>query len=194
MAESWRDNLAEPGLWVQVFGDPLHWRSRPALFMDRDGTINIDTGYPSQPSDITLIEETLPLIRLANARNMAVVVVTNQSGVGRGYFGWRDFAAVNQRLIELLSQAGCAVAVVLACAYHAEGIEPYRVADHPMRKPAPGMLLLAAERLELDLSRSIMVGDRDDDIQAGKNAGVAHAFRIDRDEIAAIRRAIETTA
>lgn len=109
---------------------------------------------------------------------MPVVIVTNQSGVGRGYFGWEGFAAANDRVLRLLAQRGCHVAAVFACAYHAEGLGPYRVADHAMRKPRPGMLRLAAELLHLDLPRSIMAGDKEDDAEAGRRAGCAFSLRL----------------
>lgn len=189
--EPWRRFLREPGLWVQIVETSPAWRRRPALFLDRDGTINIDTGYPGDPAEIVLIEDVLPLMRAANAADVPAIIVTNQSGVGRGYFGWDVFARVNERLLGLLEGEGCRIAAVLACAYHAEGVEPYRMKAHPMRKPAPGMLLLAAEMLGVDLSRSIMLGDKADDVEAGRRAGTAMSCRMGHDaDLAALGEAI----
>ncbi len=77
-------HLEEPGLWVRANGPLAEFKGRPALFLDRDGVINADTGYPDSPDKIVLLDRVLPLIRHANRRGCAVIVVTNQSGVGRG--------------------------------------------------------------------------------------------------------------
>ncbi|MBL8583348.1 MAG: HAD-IIIA family hydrolase [Rhizobiaceae bacterium] len=170
--------LAEPGLWVERLEPAGPTASRPALFLDRDGTINVDTGYPSHPGEIELRRPVLPVIRAANRAGMPTVIVTNQSGIARAFFGWAAFASVNARLIELLKNESCGISMVLACAYHDKGFAPYNVADHPMRKPNPGMVLLAGEMLGCDLSRSIMVGDKESDMQAGERAGLAEGWLI----------------
>ena len=101
------------------------------------------------------------------------VVVTNQSGIGRGLYGWDAFAATQARIEALLGEAGAGVDLVVACPFHAEALPPWRVADHPCRKPRPGMLLLAAERLGLDLKRSWILGDQASDMAAGRAARLA---------------------
>lgn len=196
MAETqaeWRRHLAEAGLWVQPLSDLRAFRGRPALFLDRDGTINVDTGYPDDPRKITLLPGILPAIRVANQARFATVIVTNQSGIARGLFGWADFEAVNRRVVDLLAAEGCRIDLVLACAYHEAGEGALKVADHPMRKPNPGMLLRAAEMAGLDLSRSVMVGDRASDVEAGRRAGVPSVFLSDGlgDTAKAILQAIQ---
>lgn len=171
--------LEEPGLWVERIGTRVFQAGTPALFLDRDGTINVDTDYPSDPADIVLRPEMLPVIEAANRGKIPVVVVTNQSGIARGYFGWGAFAAVNGRVLDLLQERSCFVDMVVACAYHEAGIGPLCIADHPMRKPNPGMLLEAAKRLGLDLERSLMVGDKPADMQAGQRAGLARGWLVD---------------
>lgn len=170
--------LEEAGLWVERIGGTVFRPRVPALFLDRDGTINEDTGYPSDPTEIRLLPDILPIIRAANSGELPVVIVTNQSGIARGYFDWQAFAAVNARVIELLREQGCAVDLVVACAYHDTGVAPYAVPDHPMRKPNPGMLQLAAERLGIDLHRSVIVGDKTGDMQAGQGAGLAAGWLV----------------
>ncbi|TPK40267.1 HAD family hydrolase [Mesorhizobium sp. B2-5-4] len=171
--------LTEPGLWVERIGGRVFPARSPALFLDRDGTINVDTDYPSDPAEIELRPQMLPAIAAANRAGIPVVMVTNQSGIARGYFGWSAFAAVNGRVLDLLRGQGVSVDMVLACAYHEAGVGPLAVADHPMRKPNPGMLIEAGRRLDLDLQLSLMVGDKLADTQAGQRAGLAQGWLVD---------------
>jgi D-glycero-D-manno-heptose 1,7-bisphosphate phosphatase len=170
--------LVEPGLWVETTGRSDFPSGSAALFLDRDGTINVDTDYPSDPAEIELRPAILPVISLANRSNMPVVIVSNQSGIARGYFGWAEFAAVNDRVLKLLREQGCTIDLVVACAYHPEGSGALAVADHPMRKPNAGMLRLASDRLGLDLAGSIIVGDKTTDMEAGRRAGLAGGWLI----------------
>lgn len=180
MAES-ELHLEDGGLWVQPLTEAGKTKGRPALFLDRDGTINVDTGYPRDPDEMVLLPAILPVIRAANEVNIPVVIVSNQSGIARGLLDWTDFAAVNARLLDLLAGQGCAIAMVLACAYHESGRPPLGVADHPMRKPNPGMLLRAAACLGLDLARSVIVGDKPSDMEAGRRAGLREGWLIAED-------------
>ncbi|WP_256754370.1 D-glycero-beta-D-manno-heptose 1,7-bisphosphate 7-phosphatase [Mesorhizobium sp. Mes31] len=171
--------LTEPGVWVERIGDRVFPERLPALFLDRDGTINVDTDYPSNPAEIVLRDDIVPAIAAANRAGIPVVVVTNQSGIARGYFDWSVFADVNGRVLELLREQSVFVDMVLACAYHEAGVGPLALADHPMRKPNPGMVIEAAKRLDLDLRRSLIVGDKLADMQAGRRAGLAQGWLVD---------------
>lgn len=179
MAEDAGFPLAEPGLWVERIGSAEFPVGRPALFLDRDGTINIDTGYPDDPAAMILQGDIALVIEAANRRGVPVVVVTNQSGIARGYFGWDAFARVNRRVLDLLAEQDAFVDMVLACAYHEAGSGPLAIADHPMRKPNPGMLLEAGRRLGLDLKRSLIVGDKPADMEAGQRAGLRRGWLVD---------------
>jgi D-glycero-D-manno-heptose 1,7-bisphosphate phosphatase len=179
MADSEGFPLAEPGLWIERINDRSFPAGRPALFLDRDGTINVDTGYPDDPAAMALRGGIAPVIEAANQRGIPVVVVTNQSGIARGYFGWDAFARVNKRVLNLLAEQNAFVDMVLACAYHEAGSGPLAVADHPMRKPNPGMLLEAGRRLGLDLKRSLIVGDKPADMEAGRRAGLERGWLVD---------------
>ena len=144
---------------------------KPAVFLDRDGTLNEEVGYLSRPEDLRLLPGAAAAVAKLNARGVPVVIVTNQSGIGRGYYGWPDFAAVMARMAELLAAEGARVEAVYASPHHEAGQGEYAVADHADRKPNPGMLLRAAEEHGLDLARSWMIGDKAIDVEAGRRAG-----------------------
>ena len=170
----------DPGLWHQVLNDTRTSGSlpRPGLFLDRDGVIVDEVDYLHRVEDVRLIEDAAETIRACNDAEVPVVIVTNQSGVGRGYYRWEDFAAVQAHLLDLLNAEGARIDMVLACAYHGDGLPPYDIADHPWRKPNPGMLLAAADALDIDLSRSWIVGDTAGDIMAGAAAGLAGGIHV----------------
>ena len=159
------------GLWCRIELAAL--TGCPALFLDRDGVIIADTHYVGQAGEMRMLEGAAPAIARCNALKIPVVVVTNQSGIARGYYDWDGFRAVQAALSGALAAAGAHLDAVLACAYHADGRGRLRVADHPWRKPAPGMILEAARRTGIDLARSWIIGDRVHDLAAGSAAGLA---------------------
>ena len=160
------------GLWVQLLRRRDGDAPRPALFLDRDGTIVEEVGHLRRPQDVRLMPGAAALIAAANRAGIPVIVVSNQSGIGRRLFAWEDFQAVQQRLLELLAAERAAVDAVIACPYHAEAEPPWQHPDHPTRKPNPGMLEHAARLLPIVLKDSWIVGDRASDLAAGRNAGL----------------------
>ncbi|MDP1830604.1 MAG: HAD family hydrolase [Geothrix sp.] len=144
---------------------------RPAIFLDRDGTLNEEVDYLSDPGQLVLIPGAAAAVARINAKGIPVVVVTNQSGIGRGKYGWDDFAAVMNRMGTLLALENAVIDAVYASPHHEKALGEYAVTDHPERKPNPGMLVRAAEEHGLDLSRSWMVGDKALDLEAGRRAG-----------------------
>lgn len=145
---------------------------RRALFLDRDGVINVDRGYVHTPEQFEFIDGIFDLCRRAVARGYIIVVVTNQAGIGRGYYTEQDFHALSEWMRAQFLAEGIEIAKIYFCADHPElGIGEYRC-DSILRKPAPGMLLAAAKELCIDLAASTLVGDSDTDIQAGIRAGV----------------------
>lgn len=145
---------------------------KPALFLDRDGVINVDHGYVHRVADFEFMPGIFDLVRAAQALQMRVVVVTNQAGIGRGLYSEADFAALTRWMCERFAQAGAVIDRVYHCPTHpTEAVGAYRV-DSPMRKPHPGMLLAARSELALDLPASALVGDKLTDIQAGLAAGL----------------------
>jgi D-glycero-D-manno-heptose 1,7-bisphosphate phosphatase len=163
--------IDDPGLWCETGGADS--ASGAALFLDRDGVIVADTGYLGRAGDVRLLDGAAAAIARCNALRIPVIVVTNQSGIARGYYDWSGFRAVQSATVGVLAAAGARLDAVLACAYHADGNGPLRVAAHPWRKPKPGMIFAAAERMNLNLARSWIVGDKADDLAAGAAAGLA---------------------
>jgi D-glycero-D-manno-heptose 1,7-bisphosphate phosphatase len=146
---------------------------RRALFLDRDGVINVDHGYVYRVDRFEFVPGIFDLVRFwANELEQPVVVATNQSGIGRGYFDERTYADLTQWMCERFAAEHAPIARVYHCPYHPEhGIGDYR-RDHPWRKPNPGMFLQAASDLDLDLAQSALVGDRMSDIAAAVAAGI----------------------
>jgi D-glycero-D-manno-heptose 1,7-bisphosphate phosphatase len=141
-----------------------------AVFLDRDGVICEDVNYLKHPSQVRLIPRANEAIRLLNERCFKVVVVTNQSGVARGYLTEEDVERVNLKMIGELGD-GCHIDAIYYCPHHPDvGRIPYR-GECDCRKPKPGMLKLAARDLDIDLSRSFMIGDKMGDVLAGHRAG-----------------------
>ena len=142
-----------------------------AVFIDRDGTLNEEVGYLCRPEDVVLIPGAAEGLARLNARGIPVFVVTNQSGIGRGYYDMEAFQAVMDRVAELLKPAGARMDGVYLAPHHRKGLGEYAHPDHADRKPNPGMLLRAAQEHGLDLARSWMIGDKEIDLGAGRNAG-----------------------
>jgi D-glycero-D-manno-heptose 1,7-bisphosphate phosphatase len=146
---------------------------RPALFLDRDGVINEEVEYLSDPSRVSLIPGAAAAIARFNAAGIPVVVVTNQSGLARGLFGIGDLAAVTERLDELLAAVGARVDASYHCPHHPAGVVPELAIACACRKPGTKLLDDAARDLDLDLARSALVGDKRSDLGAARAAGCA---------------------
>ena len=153
-------------------------RRAPALFLDRDGVIVEEVVHLHEVEKVCLIAGAAAVIAEANRRRLHVVVVSNQSGVGRGHFGWEAFREVQEKILAELAAAGAHVDAVLACPHHHAVRPPYRHPDHPDRKPNPGMLSKAAAMLEIELEASWIVGDRAGDLEAGRRAGLAGGLHV----------------
>jgi D-glycero-D-manno-heptose 1,7-bisphosphate phosphatase len=147
--------------------------SRPALFLDRDGVLNVDQGYVHRWADFRWIPGAREAVAAANAAGWLVIVVTNQSGVGRGYYTEDDMHALHARMSEDLAQIGAHIDAVYFCPHHPDAAhDRYRHPDPPDRKPNPGMLLRAIEDFPIDVKRSLLVGDKGSDIEAARRVGV----------------------
>lgn len=168
----------EAGVFTQVIRPYDGQIKRPALFLDRDGAVVVEAHYLHKVEDVALIPGAAATIAAANAKDIPVIFVTNQAGVGYGYFGWPEFFAVQDQIISDLAAQGAFIDGVYACPYHEKGKPPYDHGDHPSRKPNPGMLLAAARQMNIDLSRSWIIGDRAGDMAAGKNARIAGGVHV----------------
>jgi D-glycero-D-manno-heptose 1,7-bisphosphate phosphatase len=171
--------LESDGIWCRMHrpADAGGASGGPALFLDRDGVVVEEVHFLHRPEDIRLVPGAAAVIAEARRQGIPVVLTTNQSGIARRLFGWEAFAATQSRLETLLAAEQAAFDMVLACPFHPDGNPPYR-AEHPCRKPQPGMLLRAAERLGIDLAKSWAVGDRARDLEAGRAAGCAGGLHV----------------
>ncbi len=145
--------------------------SRPAVFIDRDGTLTDEVGYVNHPKRLRLLPRSAEAIRRLNAAGVPAVVVTNQAGIARGYFSADVLDAVHAELRAMLGREGAHLDGVYFCPHHpTEGEPPFRTRCE-CRKPKPGLLLKAAADLDLDLARSVMVGDKPSDLEVAPQVG-----------------------
>jgi histidinol-phosphate phosphatase family protein len=142
---------------------------RAAIFLDRDNTLIHNEGDLGDPRAVILMPGVADALRRLHDRGWPLIVITNQGGVARGRYDEDAVRAVHARAEELLG--GVPMLDWLWCPWHPEGTVPEYTGEHPWRKPAPGMLIEAAARHDLDLGRSWMIGDQDRDIAAGRAAG-----------------------
>ncbi len=152
-----------------------------ALFIDRDGVINVDHGYVHRIDQFEFIPGIFELARfVAGELRWPIIVATNQSGIGRGYFDENAYEALTRWMCERFDQEGAPLARVYHCPYHPlHGIGAYK-ADHPWRKPRPGMFMQAADDLGISLADSVLIGDRMSDIEAAAAAGIGLRIRLAR--------------
>jgi len=154
---------------------------RRAAFLDRDGVINIDTGYVHRIDDFELIAGTLEACRELVRRGWLLVVATNQSGIGRGLYTVQDFQALTDWMRARFEHSGAPLAGVYYCPHHPiDALDGFRT-QCDCRKPRPGMLLQAARELSLDLTQSMLFGDKCEDLQAAQGAGIPQRVLLGKD-------------
>lgn len=143
-----------------------------AVFLDRDGVINKDAGYVYKTEDFRFMGGVFDFCRIAQDKGYLLIVVTNQSGIARGFYSEKNFQSLTDWMLNEFEKENVRIAKVYYCPYHPEnGIGKYR-RESPERKPNPGMLLKAKDDFNLDLAMSIVIGDKTSDIEAGINAGL----------------------
>jgi len=147
--------------------------SRPALFLDRDGVLNEDRGYVHSWDQFRWMPGAIDAVAAFNRAGWLVFVVTNQSGIGRGYYTEADMHALHEQMARDLAAHGARIDAFYYCPHHPQArVEAYRHPDPPDRKPNPGMLLRALAEWPVDAGRSLMVGDKPADMEAAARAGV----------------------
>lgn len=147
-----------------------------ALFLDRDGTLVEPRHYPSCPKDLVLSQGIGPLLRMFQTSGWDLIVVTNQSGIARGFFTEQDLECMHDALRDMLRVWGVELNAIHFCPHHVEGSVPHLAVPCLCRKPQPGMLMEAAAARDIDLSGSWMIGDILDDVEAGNRAGCQTAL------------------
>lgn len=156
---------------------------KKAVFLDRDGVINIDFGYTSKPEEFNFYEGVFAACRRFQTLGYQLIVVTNQSGIARGYYTEADFELLCDWMIARFQDENVDITGIYHCPHHAtEGYGEFKV-DCQCRKPKPGMLLAAAKEHDIDLSASIMIGDKISDMEAGRAAGVKKCILINEAEV-----------
>ena len=149
-----------------------------ALFLDRDGVVNVDNHYVGRIDDFEFIDGVFDTLRQAQAQGYVLIVVTNQAGIARGFYTEDDFSRLTEWMVAEFSKEKIAIKQVYYCPFHVDGVVAEFTGESDMRKPNPGMLLKAQREHHLDMSQSIMVGDKESDIEAGKRAGVGFTVRV----------------
>ena len=165
------------GCWMKVLTRTRADSPQRALFMDRDGVLMEERCYLADPKGVVLIDGATDTVRAARKLGMRTAIVTNQSGIGRGLFGWEEYWAVEESLLTLLAAEDALPDAIFACPHHPDGIGAYRQA-HPWRKPGPGMFFAAAHVLNLDLTESMMIGDKGSDATAACAAGLGRTVHV----------------
>jgi D-glycero-D-manno-heptose 1,7-bisphosphate phosphatase len=162
-----------------------------ALFLDRDGVININHGYVHRTEDFAWVEGIVDLIKRANQQGYLVIVVTNQSGIGRGMYTEREFFALTEWMKSQVAAQGGVIDDVFFCPHHPRSASPKYLKICDCRKPNTGMLTSASRKWKIDLSRSIMVGDKRLDMQCAITAKLSNAYWL-TDEALSMNDALTT--
>jgi len=145
--------------------------SNKAVFLDRDGVINHDKAYVYKFEDFEFIEGIVDALKYLQNQGYALIIVTNQSGIGRGYYTEADYQSLTTSYRNILEKAGIEILDVLHCPHHPS-------ANCECRKPKPGLFLQAIEKYDIDVKNSLMFGDKLTDMQAAAEAGIENLFLI----------------
>lgn len=148
--------------------------SRKGLLLDRDGVINIDRGYVGKIEQFEFMPGVFPFLNAMQDKGFYLAILTNQSGVARGYYTEKDYTSLTEWMLSELSKKGISIRLILACFDHPEGsILEYRRSSY-WRKPNPGMVIETLQRLNLDPDRSVFIGDNIRDLEAAQRGGISH--------------------
>jgi D-glycero-D-manno-heptose 1,7-bisphosphate phosphatase len=159
---------------------------QPALFLDRDGVINIDHGYVHQVENFDFIPGIFELVRIANESGFRVVVITNQAGIARGYYSEETFFHLTKWMLRRFTEEGATVDAVYHCPHHPSHGLGVNKLDCQCRKPQPGLLLQAIGDLAIARANSIIIGDKLSDMEAGQRAGLRHLFLLKHNNLSGL--------
>lgn len=146
-----------------------------AVFLDRDGVINYDKNYVCKVQDFSFMPNVFEVLKGFMNLGYALFIITNQSGIGRGYYSLDEFLKLNAWMLDELAKHEIIINKVYYCPHAPE-------MNCPCRKPKPGMILQAKDEFDVDLSASILIGDKPSDMQAGKAAGIKKCYKIDENQ------------
>lgn len=167
-------DIGLPETFAAAKSEVLQQIARPIAFLDRDGVLNHDTGYTHRTEDLVWQPDARAAVRLLNDEGYYVIVVTNQAGVAHGYYPTDAISAFHSHMQDELAEIGAHFDSLYFCPYHPEAtVARYNAVDHPDRKPNPGMIFRAFDEWPHDRERSFLIGDRQSDIEAAKNAGIS---------------------
>lgn len=148
------------------------------LFLDRDGVVNVDHGYLYEPEKFEFIDGVFAGCQKFQQAGFKIIIITNQSGIGRGYYTEQDFTNLSSWMVAQFAKNDIDILHVFFCPHHPEKAKPPYLKNCDCRKPAPGMLLNAKRQYQIDMEQSIMVGDKGSDMNAAVNAGVGKKFLV----------------
>jgi len=167
--------------------------SNKALFLDRDGVINIEKNYVHRIEDFEFVDGIFDVMAAFQSKGYMLFVITNQAGIGRGYYTEADFHKLNSWMLNELSLKGIDIQRVYYSPYHADhGLGNYKQ-DSICRKPNPGMILQAKDEFDIDLTQSFLIGDKQSDIEAGMRAGIGTNILIETNQNSLTNEVIRQT-
>ena len=195
-------DMGTPDRYFEVERDILNGKvkarnlknKQKAIFLDRDGTINQYVGFLTKPEQFELIPGVTDAIRQINQSGYLAIVVTNQPVIARGDCTWDDLNLIHRKMETELGKTGAFVDGIYVCPHHPdkgyEGERPEYKRTCNCRKPEPGLILRAAQDFNIDLSQSLMIGDSDNDVEAGLQAGLKDCIKVERNVIGALSKAL----
>lgn len=172
-------NSTPEGVRFKILNQSKKMRFISGLFLDRDGVLVEEVGYLHQKQHINLMPFAKDIIKIANSRGVAVIVISNQSGIARGIYDWVAYDSVEEEIYSQLYNDKARIDASAACGMHPEHSQNWKKTDEYWRKPGPGMLILAASALQINLSSCWLIGDKVSDIIAAKKAGLSGSIHLE---------------